>query len=199
MHFPTFTTTLAPLLLLSTATTALNFNLRQTFIPLPACLNVRTVLEATDTSAVVTSVFTEICSASNSQPLPVDLISYNALIRPFLESVTTAETANMGAPQLAPSYLVLLDALFDLARTRCGLDAFESDVCAADPAALAPVGDCIRRNGWQVAIRNALRILPLFSLDACNRQVEFFGRDEVVDVLVPQYARQFAAERQAAR
>ncbi|KAL4981408.1 hypothetical protein BDW68DRAFT_172443, partial [Aspergillus falconensis] len=104
----------------------------------------------------------------------------------------------MSAPQLAPSYLVLMDALFDLARTRCGLDAFESDVCAADQTALARVGDCIRRNGWQVAITNALRILPLFSLDACNRQVEYFGRDEIVDVLVSQYARQFAAERQGA-
>ncbi|KAL3445804.1 hypothetical protein BJX65DRAFT_309508 [Aspergillus insuetus] len=197
MHFPSFTSTITPLLLLSTTATALNFNLRQTFIPLPACLNVRTVLEATDTSAAVTSLFIEICSASNSQPLPVDLISYNSLIRPFLEGVITTEAANMGAPQIAPSYLVLIDALFDLARTRCGLDAVEGDVCAADQAQLQAVGDCIRRNGWQVAITNALMILPLFSLDACNRQVDFFGREEVVDVLVPQYARQFAAERRA--
>ncbi|KAL2793411.1 hypothetical protein BJX66DRAFT_225618 [Aspergillus keveii] len=197
MHFPTLTSTITPLLL-STTATALNFNLRQTFIPLPACLNVRTVLEATDTSAVVTSLLTEICSApENAQPLPVDLISYNSLIRPFLEGVVTTEAANMGAPQIAPSYLVLIDALFDLARTRCGLAAVEGDVCAADQVQLQDVGDCIRRNGWQVAITNALRILPLFSLDACNRQVDFFGREEVVDVLVPQYARQFAAERRA--
>jgi hypothetical protein len=129
----------------------------------------------------------------------VDLISYNSLIRPFLEGVVTTEAANMGAPQIAPSYLVLIDALFDLARTRCGLGAVdvEGDVCAADQAQLQAVGDCIRRNGWQVAITNALRILPLFSLDACNRQVDFFAREEVVDVLVPQYARQFAAERGA--
>ncbi|KAJ0415664.1 hypothetical protein BJY00DRAFT_293088 [Aspergillus carlsbadensis] len=196
MHFQTLTSTITPLLLLCTTAAAFNFNLRQSFIPLPACLNVRTVLEATDTTAVVTTLLAEICSTPNAPPLPVDTTNYNALIRPFLERVVTTETANMGAPQLAPSYLILIDALFELARTQCGLDAVEDDVCAADPAVLEEVGDCIRRGGWQVAITNALSILPLFSLDACNRQVDFFGSGEVVDVLVPQYAGQFAAERQ---
>jgi hypothetical protein len=45
----------------------------------------------------------------------------------------------------------------------------------------------------QVAIANVLNILPLLSLDACNRQVDFFARGEAVDTLVLQYAREFAS------
>ncbi|KAL4876713.1 hypothetical protein BJY04DRAFT_199641 [Aspergillus karnatakaensis] len=99
----------------------------------------------------------------------------------------------MGAPHLSGSYLTLLDYLFNLAHGECGLSQFEADGCAASAEELEAVGQCIRARGWQVAVANALSILPLFSLDACNRQVEFFGRDEVVGVLVPAYAREFAA------
>ncbi|KAL2834595.1 hypothetical protein BJY01DRAFT_253043 [Aspergillus pseudoustus] len=183
--------------LLTTGATALSFPQASTFIPLPSCLNLRSVLEATDTAALTTTILTEICTdpsnPTNKRTLPLIPTTYTSTWRPFLQQIVDAETANMGAPYLSASYMRLLDALFNLGRTQCGLDAFEDDICAASQAQLEAVVDCIKWNGWQVAIANVLNILPLLSLDACNRQVDFFARDEVVDVLLPQYAREFAS------
>ncbi|KAL3460040.1 hypothetical protein BJX64DRAFT_290688 [Aspergillus heterothallicus] len=190
-------TTLLPILPILTTATALSLPQASTFIPLPACLNLRSILEATDTTALTTTFTTDICtdpSTGTKRSFPLTQSSYETTFRPFVQRLVTTESAAMGAPHLSTSYMRLLDSLFNLARTQCGLAQFEDDVCVATEAELEAVVNCVKWNGWQVAISNVLSILPLLSLDACNRQVEYFARDEVVDVLLPQYAREFAGE-----
>ncbi|KAL3480178.1 hypothetical protein BJX99DRAFT_36117 [Aspergillus californicus] len=187
--------------LIATATTATTVTAQTTtttppsttWNPLPACLNLRDIMQSLNTTAVVTNVFSTVC---DNAP-PIYTTDYATLLRPFAANAITTETQNMGAPQLAASYMQLLDSLFELAQARCGLGEIpggDGDLCS-DRDYLEGVGRCVQANGWELVVRNAVALLPMLSARSCALQAAFFGSERLLEVVVPAYAVEFAAGR----
>jgi hypothetical protein len=157
-------------------------------LPSLKCLGLKNAIENMDSSKYAKILQREWCDHG----CRLRASDYKEHLRDFATSVIEAESANMGAPELSPSYITGMDLLFDDVTEKClDHDNTEEDLCQ-DLSRMAAVAQCAQKSFWPVAVWNFGSLYPLLVGDRCEKQISFFSDPGLLDKTFPHYVRQFS-------
>ncbi|KAF3490519.1 uncharacterized protein GIQ15_00036 [Arthroderma uncinatum] len=159
-------------------------------LPSLTCLKAPSVIQAFDINRGLGIWQKELCD----QGCDIRLSNYQTQIREVAIYAIKTESANMGASELVPHYITLLDAWFDLLMKTCGASKFgDVNLCSPD-VPMTQLLQCMKWNAFQTAWENSASIWPILSTH-CQKQYDFFANDNFLVNVAPAHAQKFAAEQ----
>lgn len=167
-------------------------NLASAFGPLPSpkCLQFKNVVEDIDMTVPMDMWLNKVCS-TGCQPKVSD---YESVFRKSTASFIGAEAERMGVPDLAPSYVALVDGFHKMTLEKCGADRLPGGNLCLDADQMQEFGKCFQRNIWKVMLDNIVDGSPLLSADACEKEIEYFSNPRFIQEVVPAFLDKYAAE-----
>jgi hypothetical protein len=155
----------------------------------PSCMKVLGSL-SNRVDTLTQSYHTEIC-AKGCQPAVADWDqwTYQYAFLPFVKTVTTEMQLSS---RFRDTFVQLGDDVAAVVKRDCEQLLHGKHFCAESDA-LTQWGSCFKRNFAIVAMKNSLKLLPLVTSEVCQGDYEYLNRDELWEVVLPGYMKEYAA------